>query len=521
MAQLIDIFAGPGGLSEGFSSIRKDNEEAVFQHALSIEMEQFAFETLKLRTFFRCFPKGKAPEAYYQCLRREISCDELYEKHPVETARAKIICWRARLGPDGEEPTTVHDRISKALAGDKNWVLIGGPPCQAYSLAGRSRNRGNADYVPANDVRQKLYVEYLQILADHRPAVFVMENVKGLLSATLNNVGMFHRILEDLQNPLTALKREGRTICNDANCGYKIYSLTESEELTDKNILSSIIRAEEYGIPQTRHRVILLGIRDDFPTVKPDRLIPCKHVSVADVIGTLPPLRSGLSKIPDSAVAWEKCLHSQADTAWTDASVHDGNSKAVHELIHKYLTEIKSPSAGRGGEYIECDAKASVHTDWYYDSRLSGVCNHNTRGHIAKDLYRYLYAACYAEIHDNSPSLRNFPRELLPEHMNVESALEHGSNFSDRFRVQVKEHPGTTVVSHISKDGHYYIHYDPSQCRSFTVREAARIQTFPDNYLFCGPRTAQYVQVGNAVPPLLAKQIGEIVVKVLDDCGIK
>ena len=142
------------------------------------------------------------------------------------------------------------------------------------------------------------------------------------------------------------------------------------------------------------------------------------------------------------------------------------------------------------------------------DARLGGTLQHETRKHMRSDLHRYMFAACFAQCCNYAPNLRNFPPRLLPDHENVDAETVP---FVDRFRVQLANAPSSTIVAHIRKDGHYYIHPDPSQCRSLTVREAARLQTFPDNYFFEGGRTQQYVQVGNAVPPLLAQQIAHSV----------
>jgi DNA (cytosine-5)-methyltransferase 1 len=157
----------------------------------------------------------------------------------------------------------------------------------------------------------------------------------------------------------------------------------------------------------------------------------------------------------------------------------------------------------KGGSYADLPASCPDELQrWLVDLKLERFPNNETRGHMLADLGRYFYAALYGQIAGVSPKAKDFPRELAPDHRNWKTG-----KFADRFRVQLWKSPATTVTSHISKDGHYFIHPDPSQCRSLTVREAARLQTFPDNYFFRGNRTQQFVQVGNAVPPFLAQKI--------------
>lgn len=161
---------------------------------------------------------------------------------------------------------------------------------------------------------------------------------------------------------------------------------------------------------------------------------------------------------------------------------------------------------------MDIESKIPSHLyDWYYENHPSCVLNHSTRGHMTSDLLRYAFSAAFTQLSGGiSPKAKDFPAALAPEHENWDSG-----SYADRFRTQARNKYATTITSHISKDGHYFIHYDPKQCRSLTVREAARLQTFPDNYFFEGNRTQQYVQVGNAVPPYLARQIGEIVMGIL------
>lgn len=342
-----------------------------------------------------------------------------------------------------------------------------------------------------------------------------MENVKGLLSATLNNERVFQKILDDLQHPVYAMRREGRTVKSDGNVQYRITSLTEyPSTLEGETLTQSIVKAENYGIPQARHRVIIMGVREDLSSTSHGILERKPQVSVQKTIGDMPRLRSGISRAEDSGSAWLEFLRRQESRSWLTAGAEE-----LTEKIRKNLKQLKPIPQDRGGEFVRAEAAVGFESEWFLDERIGGYCNHSTRGHMQEDLRRYFYAAVYAELYGRSPQLKDFPKELLPKHANVDYALSTGSSFSDRFRVQVRHRPSTTVVSHISKDGHYYIHYDPLQCRSLTVREAARLQTFPDNYFFCGPRTAQYVQVGNAVPPLLARQVGQIVSEILGVSG--
>jgi len=510
---VVDLFAGPGGLGEGFSALGRSEGRPRFKVCLSIEKDAVAHQTLRLRAFFRFFKHGDVPSAYYSHLRGELSYEELFNSNPEAANAADREAWHAELGV--KDPEEVRKRIREAIGGEDKWVLVGGPPCQAYSKAGRSRNRYryrnkfNTRYVPEEDPRQYLYVEYLQVLADHRPAVFVMENVKGLLSATLENRRIFDRILEDLHFPAEAIRREGRSVATQYRSRYHIYSLERAAMFDGSNPVDFVVRSECHGIPQARHRVILLGVREDLRGASPNTLIVRDPVPAKAVLAGLPRLRSGLSKTADSAEEWVHTLERAIDESWMKTLLSDGCADVYKEVIHA-LSSLSVPRKGRGAEFVDCEPRTEVEPNWFLDPRIGGVCNHATRLHMPRDLHRYLFVACFGKARGRSPTLRDFPKQLLPAHFNVPTALKHG-NFDDRFRVQLAGRPSTTITSHIAKDGHYYIHYDPTQCRSLTVREAARLQTFPDNYLFCGHRTAQYTQVGNAVPPLMAREIAGIV----------
>jgi DNA (cytosine-5)-methyltransferase 1 len=510
---VIDLFAGPGGLGEGFSAPVAAGGTGRFRIALSIEKDPLAHQTLELRALFRQFGHGDAPREYYEFARGQLDRAALFSSRRLNTEirKAKAEAWRAELGTEPAE--SVLAKVRAVLRRGEPTVLIGGPPCQAYSLVGRARNSGNPAYDAGADGRHTLYREYLKVLAAQWPAAFIMENVKGLLSARLFGQSIFNRILEDLREPAKAIAGRHRTSAHER---YQLFAISNGSAMRLEGFESEaddpsrfIVRCEQYGIPQSRHRVILLGIREDMrQRLRPETLGVATEVRAQDVIGDLPKLRSGLSDDIDTSSQWHVRQRSFLDAAWCKSA--DGKYRDVIDEMRQVVGGRGHERLNRGGFHVPCEPGPRAHRNWYVDKRLEGVCNHESRSHMAQDLQRYLFISSFGAVRRKSPLLSDLPAELLPKHNNVKAAL-HGGLFNDRFRVQLAGRPSTTITSHISKDGHYYIHPDPFQCRSLTVREAARLQTFPDNYVFCGPRTSQYHQVGNAVPPLLARQIARIV----------
>lgn len=522
---LIDIFAGPGGLGEGFSSLQDGKGDQAFRVAMSVEMDQYAHRTLLLRSFARQFQGSSLPSAYYQYVRGDSkgpeSLERLLECHSAEAERAlsEVWCEELRRGVADETDRRLKAALGTARDNDA-WGIIGGPPCQAYSMVGRSRmlrSQGEAFYA---DKRHTLYKEYLRLLQRHAPPFFVLENVKGLLSSK-NRVGafVFRQMLADLRAPREGLRYQIFPVAGATHDELELGLDAETYGTVDY-----VVRAEHFGVPQARHRIILLGVREDClrGSFRAPKAIARASgpVAVSDVMDGLPRLRSGLSGADDSPDIWFAAVQRIRRSSVLRELQRD--SSDVAERIDAALTRLAKPRADRGGRFLEAIAPPDKLSWWYVDKQLGGVCNHETRSHREDDLHRYLFASAFAQARRKSPRLRDFPPSLLPAHRNAKNAV-NGGLFDDRFRVQLPGRPSTTVTSHISKDGHAFIHPDPTQCRSLTVREAARLQTFPDNYFFEGPRTEQYHQVGNAVPPLLARQIAASVARMMrlriPDCG--
>lgn len=507
--KVVDLFAGPGGLGEGFARYGDGDK---FSIVLSAEMEESAHKTLTLRSFFRHSQGDSvALAAYYDF------CHSENAPHPSKAAKsawnvATREAHRLTLGK-AEHNHQLDELLSGAKLRPDETVLIGGPPCQAYSLVGRARNKGKEDYVAEDDHRHFLYLEYLRIVHKTQPAVFVMENVKGILSAKVGGRRVFHDILRDLSDPGMALKTLG-------GAKYNIHSLVApvcfraGEDPADVDASSFIIESERYGIPQARHRVILLGVRADIPYGGGTYLKTSDMLSVDSAIGSLPKLRSRLSR-GDTETEWRDGVKAHAQKLIQDAKKRKGFEPLVIEMqaAAAHLGTVLE-TGGLRYRHPAGDRGDTPFHRWVQDLKLEVWLNNETRSHMSSDLARYFYTSAFGLANKRTPKghLEFALKGLAPDHANWETG-----KFVDRFRVQLKGNPSTTITSHIAKDGHYFIHPDPVQCRSFTVREAARLQTFPDNYFFEGNRTQQFHQVGNAVPSLLANQIADVVYAILEN----
>jgi DNA (cytosine-5)-methyltransferase 1 len=304
-----------------------------------------------------------------------------------------------------------------------------------------------------NDGRHFLYEHYLHVLADLKPDFFVLENVPGLLTAKSGGQDTFERMLADF----AALE--------------PAYEVAPSYDEYKQNPRAYLVNSSWYCVPQRRSRVILIGYR---------RALARTHPKIKSVFKRLLANRSG------------------SVLTVTDA-IGD-------------LPEL-NPGEGKDGWFGEYDAKSLTRYQSWAHRQSTGVCNHKARKHMASDLDRYRF---FIDHHLNG-NQRATLLDLLRERPDLTPQHDHLDKFIDRFKVQLWNRPSATVMAHIAKDGHYYIHPDIHQCRSFTVREAARCQSFPDNFKFEGPRTEQFKQVGNAVPPRMAQAIAKVLLQELKE----
>lgn len=409
MPKYLDLFAGAGGLSEGFL-------RAGYDAVAHVEMDIAACNTLKTRTAYHWLKNNNKLEIYTQYLNGAITRDEFYQTIP-EAILNTVLNYEIT----SESLPLIFEDIDRILGGDTLELVVGGPPCQAYSIAGRSRSETKM----IGDERNYLYKLYAEFLKKYQPEYFVFENVLGLLSAK-DEDGTRHF------DNMRALFSE---------CGYS----TEFRPLN----------ASDYGVLQNRKRIILIGAKGNRKNFYPE-----------------------IPKIPNQWLVEEVF----SDLAEIKAGEGTAMPVATNHYVGKYLFEsgIKE-----------------------YD--MEPVSFHESRPHIGQDLEIYSIVVDAWDKHGVRVRYTDLP-ERLRTHNNTKS-------FLDRFKVVAGNLPcSQTIVAHIARDGHYFIHPDINQNRSLTPREAARIQTFPDNYYFeskKGPpsRTLAYKQIGNAVPVCLAYHI--------------
>lgn len=404
--RVLDLFAGAGGLSEGF--IRAGCE--IVAH---IEMDKNACNTLTTRMIYHALiQQGKLNE-YKKYVVGKITRDDLIEKYGLQKERDSVIC--AKIGKDNYK--SLINQIKIRLDGESLDIVVGGPPCQAYSYIGRSRD----EHGMRNDDRNFLYKYYVKFLKTLKPKIFVFENVPGLESA---GKGIY---LKDMRRLMK-------------KAGYE----------TDYKILNAV----DFGVPQNRKRVILIGWNKDTNLKKyPDFKKVERKYLVEDFLTNLPKIQAG--------------------------------------------KEIKTRKFSKQDVLLE---KLGI-----VNAEFGLLMDHVSRANTKQDLRIYKCAVL------TKRNGKNIKYNQLPKNLRTHN---NEKDFLDRFKVVDGKVKGShTVVAHIAKDGHFYIHPDLKQNRSLTVREAARLQTFPDDYKFEGQRGPRFKQIGNAVPPLFAKLIASELIK--------
>jgi len=406
----IDLFAGAGGLSEGFTSIG-------FNSIAHVEMNYDACETLKTRAVYYYLKQNGKLDKYKKYLSGEISKDELYDLVPEIVLKSVI--HQTMSAENMPALFELIDALKTEQHIDQVDLIVGGPPCQAYSLVGRAVKSDNM----VGDPRNYLYKLYIEVLKKYTPTMFVFENVPGLLTA---NGGQY---FEDMKK---AFKAAGYTIDH------------------------AVLNAKSFDVLQDRRRVILIGWKKDLHYKYPSFVEKTPAYKVADLLSDLPKIQSG-----------------------------ESNNSYATKKFSAYL------------ETTGIRKKDDILT-W-----------HVARPHISRDrkIYKEVITAWVKD--KKRIKYTDLPEELCTH--------RNRTAFLDRFKVVASDLPTChTMMAHISKDGHYFIHPDIDQARSITVREAARIQSFPDDFYFEGSRTAAFTQVGNAVPPLMARGIAEKIKEMLE-----